>query len=94
MASSSHRAGGAGGNAARYPAQRYPDRKVMLASEKFYEKSDIEDMLPEAEVTEPGKYWAIGDNGRAYSATYTLKYGGVFFFCIPAAVKILGYVPA
>ena len=55
----------------------------MLKNEKFYEKSDIEDMLPEAEVTEPGKYWAIGDNGRAYSATYTLKYGGVFFFCIP-----------
>ena len=51
-------------------------------------------MLPEAEVTEPGKYWAIGDNGRAYSATYILKYGGAFFFCIPAAVKILGYVPA
>lgn len=42
----------------------------MLKNEKFYEKSDIEDMLPEAEVTEPGKYWAIGDNGRAYSATY------------------------
>ena len=62
----------------------------MLKNEKFYEKSDIEDMLPEAEVTEPGKYWAIGDNGRAYSATYTLKYGGVFFFCIPAAVKSWG----
>ena len=66
----------------------------MLESEKLYEKSDIEDMLSEAEATEPGKYWAIGDNGRAYRATYTLKYDGVFFFCIPAAVNILGYVPA
>lgn len=66
----------------------------MLASEKFYEESDIKNMLPGAEVTEPGEYWAIGDNGRAYHATYVLKYGGVFFFCIPHTVKILGYVPA
>lgn len=66
----------------------------MLASEKFYEESDIKGMLPEEEVTEPGSYWAIGDNGRAYRAIYTLEYGGTFFFCIPHYVKILGYIPA
>ena len=38
----------------------------MLESEKLYEKSDIEDMLSEAEATEPGKYWAIGEIGRAH----------------------------
>lgn len=43
-----------------------------------------------------GDYFAICDNGKAYSATYVNKYlpGGVFYFCIPAGVKILGYVPA
>ena len=34
----------------------------MLKNEKFYEKSDIEDMLPEAEVTEPGKYIRLSQN--------------------------------
>lgn len=67
----------------------------MLANEKFYEKSDIENMLTEKEVTEAGEYWAIGDNGKAYRSTFTWKYGpGIFFFCIPDSVKILGYVPA
>lgn len=32
----------------------------MLANEKFYEESDIENMLPEESVKEPGEYWAIG----------------------------------
>lgn len=66
----------------------------MLKNESFYEKSDIENMVPEAEVKEPGEYWVIGDNGRAYHSVYTLKYGGTFLFCIPNYVKILGYIPA
>lgn len=66
----------------------------MLANEKFYEESDTENMISGEKVTEPGEYWAIGDNGRAYHSVYTKEYGGVFFFCIPHTVKILGYVPA
>lgn len=43
-----------------------------------------------------GDYFAIGDNGKTCSAAYVNKYlpGGVFYFCILAGVKILGYVPA
>lgn len=66
----------------------------MLANEKFYEKEDIANMLSEDQVQEPGEYFAIGDNGRAYHSVYTKKNGGVFFFTIPDYVKILGYVPA
>ena len=56
-------------------------------------------MLKESEINGDemqGNYFAIGDNGKAYRASYVNKYlpGGVFYFCIPADVKILGYVPA
>lgn len=71
----------------------------MLANEKLYNKEDLKGMLKESEISGDemqGGYFAIGDNGRAYRATYVNKHlpGGVFYFCIPASVKILGYVPA
>ena len=41
-----------------------------------------------------GEYLAIGNNGKSYHASYVPKYepSGVMFFCIPASVKILGYL--
>ena len=41
-----------------------------------------------------GEYLAIGDNGKSYHASYVPEYepSGVMFFCIPASVKILGYL--
>lgn len=41
-----------------------------------------------------GEYLAIGNDGRSYNASYVPDYepSGVMFFCIPADVKILGYV--
>jgi len=71
----------------------------MLANEKIYNNEDLKGMLKESEINGDemqGNYFAIGDNGKAYQASYVNKYlpGGTFFFCIPASVKILGYVPA
>lgn len=71
----------------------------MLANEKIYNNEDLKGMLKESEINGDemqGNYFAIGDNGKAYRASYVNKYlpGGVFYFCIPADVKILGYVPA
>jgi len=67
----------------------------MLKNEKYYDPEDITGMIMEKEVKEPGLYFAIGANGRAYRATYTDRYfNGVFFFCIPYDVEIIGYVPA
>lgn len=65
----------------------------------FYNKEDLEGMLSESEINGDemqGDYFAIGGNGKAHHATHVNKYlpGGTFFFCIPASVKILGYVPA
>lgn len=70
----------------------------MLINGKFYKKEDLNGMLKESEIigdNMQGDYFAIGDNGRAYHASYVNKYipGGVFYFCIPAGTKILGYVP-
>lgn len=70
----------------------------MLKNEKIYEKEDLKGMLRENEISGDemqGNYFAIGDNGKAYNAVYVNKYfsGGVFYFCIPASVKILGYIP-
>lgn len=71
----------------------------MLANEKIYNNEDLKGMLKESEINGDemqGNYFAIGDNGKAYQASYVNKYlpGGVFYFCIPEDVKILGYVPA
>lgn len=70
----------------------------MLENEKFYEQDDLKGMLKGNEISGDemqGDYFAIGDNGKAYHATYVNKYlsGGVFYFTIPADVKVLGYVP-
>ena len=70
----------------------------MLKNEKYYEKDDLKGMLKPGEINGDemqGDYFAISNNGKAYHATYVNKYlpGGVFYFCIPANVKILGYVP-
>lgn len=70
----------------------------MLKNEKIYEKEDLKGLLVPEKINGDemqGEYFAIGNNGRAYHATYVNKYfpGGVFYFCIPANVKILGYVP-
>ena len=71
----------------------------MLANEKIYNNEDLKGMLKESEINGDemqGNYFAIGDNGKAYQASYVNKYlpGGVFYICIPEDVKILGYVPA
>lgn len=70
----------------------------MLKNEKPYTEDDIIRMLSEEEIfgdEMQGEYFAICDNGKAYHATYVNKYfeKGVFFFTIPAGIKILGYVP-
>lgn len=45
-----------------------------------------------ATAQDGARFWAIGENGRKYSATYSAEhFGGVMFFCIPAEVKIVGY---
>lgn len=36
------------------------------------------------------RFWAIGNNGRKYHATYSAKFK-VIFFTIPSEVEILGY---
>lgn len=71
----------------------------MLKNEKFYEKEDLKGMLNPEEISGDemqGHYFAICNNGKAYRASYVNKYlpGGVFYFCIPAGIEILGYVPA
>ena len=38
-----------------------------------------------------GKYYAIGDNGKQYSASYSAKFE-CMFFAIPSTVKIIGYI--
>ncbi len=41
-----------------------------------------------------GEYYAIGDNGKQYEASFCTEYGngGIMFFAIPSTVKILGYI--
>lgn len=71
----------------------------MLKNEKnFMKKENLKRILKPEEIKGnemQGEYFAIGDNGKAYHATYVNKYilGGVFYFCIPENVKILGYIP-
>lgn len=40
-----------------------------------------------------GEYFAVRDDGKKYSATFTNEYGGVMFFCIPDedSKRIIGY---
>lgn len=44
-----------------------------------------------ATAQDGARYWAIGENGRKYSATYSADFGGVMFFCIPAEIAVIGY---
>lgn len=44
-----------------------------------------------ATAQDGARFWAIGDNGRKYSATYSADFGGVMFFCIPAEIAVIGY---
>ena len=41
-----------------------------------------------------GEYLASANDGKSYHASYVPNYdpSGVMFFCIPASVKILGYL--
>lgn len=39
------------------------------------------------------KFFAIGDNGKKYTAVYDAEFQ-VMFFCIPDTVKIVGYIHA
>lgn len=71
----------------------------MLKNERLYEKEDLKRMLKPEEIIGgkmQGEYFTIGNNGKAYHASYVNKYlsGGVFYFCIPQGVEVLGYVPA
>lgn len=43
------------------------------------------------EITKSGKYYAIGNNGKKYEATFCADLG-VMFFCIPSSVEIVGYI--
>lgn len=60
-------------------------------------KINTEDLISFEEIAKKhtaGEYLAIGNDGRSYNASYVPDYepSGVMFFCIPADVKILGYV--
>ena len=65
----------------------YCERDIILSISKLLTWEEIN------RTAEDGaRYWAIGENGHKYSSVYTTKQGGNMFFCIPAEVKILGYV--
>lgn len=38
-----------------------------------------------------GDYYAIGNNGKQYTASYSAKFE-CMFFAIPASVEIIGYI--
>ena len=38
-----------------------------------------------------GEFYAIGNNGKQYTASYSAEYG-CMFFCIPSSVEIVGYI--
>ena len=44
-----------------------------------------------AAANKDGEYYAIGDNGKQYSASYNAEFG-CMFFAIPAIVEIIGYI--
>lgn len=43
------------------------------------------------EITKSGEYYAIGNNGKKYEATYCSDLG-CMFFCVPSTVEIIGYI--
>lgn len=43
-----------------------------------------------AQANEKGEFWAIGDNGKKYHATYCPEYG-CMFFAISSTVTVIGY---
>lgn len=43
------------------------------------------------EITKSGDYYAIGDNGKKYNASYNAELE-CMFFAIPASVNIIGYI--
>ena len=60
-------------------------------------KINTEDLISFDEIAKKhiaGEYLAIGNDGKSYNASYVPKYEppGVMCFCIPARVKILGYL--
>lgn len=60
-------------------------------------KINTEDLISFDEIAKKhiaGEYLAIGNDGKSYRASYVPNYepSGVMFFCIPASVKILGYL--
>ena len=65
----------------------------MKLQSRRIEKSELwsfEDVKKEG--CDNSEWLAICDNGKEYNATYTIKYGGTMFFCIPSDVNILGYL--
>ena len=65
---------------------KYVERKIRT-----------EDLISFEEIAKKhiaGEYLAIGNDGKSYHASYVPEYepSGVMFFCIPASVKILGYL--
>lgn len=71
----------------------------MLRNEKYYREEDLSGVMAASEISGDemqGDYFAIGDDGKAYGATFVNKDlpGGVFYSVIPSGVKVLGYVPA
>lgn len=64
-----------------------------MKAQKDIEKSDLFSFEDVKKLGEDKSEWlAIGDNGKEYNATYTTKYGGVMFFCIPSHIKVIGYL--
>lgn len=43
------------------------------------------------EQNQAGEFWAIGDDGKQYAASYSPEFKNMFF-CIPYTVEILGYI--
>lgn len=65
----------------------YCERDVILCIDKLLTFEQIK-----ATGTDGARYWAISENWRKYSATYSTEhFGGTLFFCIPSDVKIIGY---
>lgn len=44
-----------------------------------------------ANANKDGEFYAIGNNGIKYNASYSSKYG-CMFFAIPSSVEIIGYI--
>ena len=44
-----------------------------------------------ATTKKDGEYYAIGNNGKQYIASYSAVFE-CMFFCIPSSVEIIGYI--